>query len=220
MATTTTARTRKPKPAVRFETPADVPALAQAASVTIALLKFMQSNTLDELYDRASEAKLASQTKVFITRLGQVELSDDQAHLIELFFPVLRLITVKPGTTLAVCAECHDAPTASPDGEVPMPHGWQLVGSTSPSSCRVTAGCTGKPSRAVAAKKYEVALDEDAAEQGPSQPQAPAQSDHPYETLPAPVDFDNETAATETLVDFDDFSDFETSTDEVLVDFD
>lgn len=183
------ATTAKPKPVVRFETPTEVPDLHAAASLTIAMVKFLQSNTLDEVISKTAPENVKKQSRLFVTRLGQIDLSPHQEHLLNTYLPVLRLITVKPGSTLAVCPECVTEPTP----EAPIPHGWQLVGSTKPSRCRMTAGCEGKPERATQAKKIELSP-EDAAAAPASAPPAPEATlyDEPPVDPNDLVDFDDE----------------------------
>lgn len=201
-----TPATPKPKLIVRFETPSGVPELSAAASLTIALVKFLQCTTLDEVMSKSAPEMFEKQKPVFVTRLSQIELSDEQVRLLEWYQPVLRLITTKPNSTLAVCPSCFGAPTSAPEGQVPMPHGWQLVGSTAPSSCRVTAGCKGKPVRASAATKVEVRSDEpeptEPQDEPETEPQLELDLTPPSEDL---VDFeaDDLTAPIGVLVDFD-----------------
>lgn len=174
----------KPPPQLHYVTPDDAPELAEAAALTIAVVKLLQSESLTEVIERVQSgymSKTTAQAKTFVKRLDQLRLTEEQVNLLTKYQPVLRLISVRsPMTTLSVCPVCFVPPTENADGTFPVPHGWQLVSGASPASCRVTAHCPGRPVRVKEATKIQAfpgedgryptrfeVLNEDAAEEEP-----------------------------------------------------
>ena len=162
-------RPKKPRSRVGFITPGEepdraaglppVPPLIQAASITLTLLRHMKANSLDELQDQLfgiSHSADADYDHTFFLKAADLYLTEEQDHLLGTFQPILRLLRITPGISVAVCPECMSSPVA-PSSDPTSFHGWQLVGSGQPpTTCKVTLGCPGKPVKASAAKKHSI----------------------------------------------------------------
>lgn len=161
-------RPRKPRSRVGFITPGEepdrdatlppVPPLVQAASITLTLLRHMKANSLDELQDQLygiSHSADPDYDHQFWMKAADLHITEEQDHLLRAFQPILRLLRVSPGISVAVCPVCMTSPV-SPESDATSFHGWQLISSTPPTTCKVTLGCPGKPVKASAAKKHSI----------------------------------------------------------------
>ena len=105
--------------------------LTEAVSLSIAVLKKCRSNTWAELLDA-----MAAGDAFTVKTLKALDLSAAQLGLMDRFSPVIDMVTIKPSTVPAVCPACGL---------------YILTADTAPSRCLITAGCTGKPFKVVAA---------------------------------------------------------------------
>jgi hypothetical protein len=105
--------------------------LTEAVSLSIAVLKKCRSNTWSELLTAMGEADAFT-----VKTLKALDLSAAQLALMDRYSPVIDMVTIKPSTVPAVCPACGL---------------YILTADTAPTRCLVTAGCTGKPFKVVAA---------------------------------------------------------------------
>ncbi len=120
------AKPRKPREVKRYRLEVDstLPPISQAVSIWLAILAFAHVTNSTEL------ARIPD----------ELELSDEQRSLLVEHRPVLGLVGgPRPVISISCCPQCGR---------------WSLSATGAGSTgCRLTLGCTGKPRRAVAAKK-------------------------------------------------------------------
>lgn len=239
---TTPRKPRKLPPFVRFATPTGVPPLVAAASICMSVLRFTRANSLADL--QAMSLSDPAEHGTFRKQLSLVDLTPEQYDMFRIYEPVLKLIRVKPGITVAVCPNCYAHETENSTGTAF--HGWQIISGQPPAKCKVTTGCTTKPIKAVACTQIKIERDEhgDAIEPGSRPAQGMAddldvavtdemRNDALSATAPAKktagqdlqgsFDFDNPDATAGSFGD--DFTDFDDDFDPVaasddLTDFD
>ncbi|HEX9226611.1 MAG TPA: hypothetical protein VF885_08125 [Arthrobacter sp.] len=105
--------------------------LTEAVSLSIAVLKKCRSNTWAELL-----GAMGAGDAFTVKTLKALDLSAAQLAVIDRFSPVIDMVTIKPSTVPAICPACGL---------------YILTADTAPSRCLITAGCTGKPFKVVAA---------------------------------------------------------------------
>ncbi|WP_375000163.1 hypothetical protein [Aeromicrobium sp. CTD01-1L150] len=114
-----------------LQTPTGIPALAQAASLALAVFEHARVTSWDELGE-------AVRSGVAQACLSSLVIEPDQAELMNQHAAVLRLIRHKPLVTVAVCPKCER---------------WVLVAGSVPTSCKARWGCDGSPVKASKAKR-------------------------------------------------------------------
>ena len=126
---------RAAKPPARFALPDDVPGLARAASLALAIARHCKVNSWAEFVER-----VAAQDEQTLLLLAGIEVDEADAALVHRHDHVLRLLQVKPLVTVAVCPDCEQ---------------WVLVSGAAPTKCRVTQKCpsSAKPVKASIATK-------------------------------------------------------------------
>lgn len=105
--------------------------LAQAVSLSIALLKKCKANSWGEL-----QTAMEASDPLAVKGLKAVDLSAEQLSLIAEFQAEIALVRITPPVIPAICTECGR---------------YILVSDTVPTKCMVTASCTGKPAKVAAA---------------------------------------------------------------------
>lgn len=125
-----------PPNAVRFAPPKDdLPNLARAASIALAVARHCKAATWAEFVER-----LAAEDQGTLDLLADVQVDRADSDLITRYDHVLRFLSVKPLVTVAVCPECE---------------AWVMVSAgTAPSRCTVGCG-NGKPVKASIATKQK-----------------------------------------------------------------
>ena len=124
---------KAPLPRVNLVVTSDIPEVAQAASVALALLTEGGAKTWAEFMNPEDDT---FRTKA----LSKVVVTDELGELLDKFPTVLTWLTREctPASTIVVCPECSE---------------FSVTLGTCPSSCKVTPRCEGKPIRVVRAKK-------------------------------------------------------------------
>ena len=114
----------------------DMPEIAQAASVALALLIEGGAKTWAEFMDPEDDTFRAK-------ALSKVVVTDEIGELLDKFPTVLTWITrdCTPSSTIVVCPECKE---------------FSVTLGTCPSSCKITPRCKGKPIHIARAKKPAV----------------------------------------------------------------
>lgn len=128
---------------VGFERDGKASRLAQAAALTLAILRYLGVASLAELEEALRRGEERVTTKIRCLVLD----ADDEALLAdEEFAPILWLLQLgsesktapRPGVLLAICPECG---------------AWSLAATSSPATCFLTDSCPGRAKAVVAAKR-------------------------------------------------------------------
>lgn len=133
--------------------------MAAAAGLCIAVLRWVRVDTLAEFQEKARDSGVPGNETMW-KQLALLDLTPEQWGLLDAYDPVLKLVRVKPLTSLAVCPVCCQREVVGTNDTKVAFHGWQLVMGQAPTRCRVTSGCDGKPVKAKVPAQVKTVVDE------------------------------------------------------------